>query len=247
MKRLLLAALSAAFALSMGIPTTYAQDGPAFRPVELWACSFRDGKDQEDMNDAYAYFTDGDAPYAGFQLNPYFAGNLTDNFDFIYLGVWESGSAMGADLASYLATGEEAAEAWNDTVDCSSAMYASTRIQAPQQTEDGNFMLAVSDCKVGKGISNGQAASAIGRFNAYRVANGMELGTILWYPVAGGGDADFDFKLLTTFTGAQQWGDYFSWYVDNEAYTVNDQIMEGIVSCDESRIYNGVTIMNNMM
>ena len=64
---------------------------------------------------------------------------------------------------------------------------------------------------------------------------------------AGGGDADFDFKLVNAFSGAQQWGDYFSWYVDNEAYNVYGPMTDGIVSCDESRVYVGTTIMNNMM
>lgn len=249
MKRLFLAASIAAFTMSIGIPTSYGQEGgPQFRPLEMWACTFKDRKDQDDMDEAYAMFADGDAPYAAFQLNPYFVGDRREDFDFIFIGVWESGSAMGADMATYLGNADdEAGQAWDETVDCASLMFASTRIQAPQPGEDGTFVLAISDCNVGKGHSNGQAAGAIGRFNAYRVANGMEVGTILWYPVAGGGGAEFDFKLVSAFTGPQHWGDYFSWYVDHEAYNVQGQIMDGIVSCDESRIYTGRTIMNNMM
>jgi hypothetical protein len=172
---------------------------------------------------------------------------MREQFDFIFIGVWESGSAMGADMATYLGQQNDASEAWDDAADCGSLMFASARIQVPEPNEDGTFLLTISDCNLGKGSSNGQAAGAIGRFNAYRVANGMEVGTFLWYPVAGGGDAEFDFKLVNAFAGPQHWGDYFSWYVDHEAYNVQGQIMDGIVSCDESRIYTGRTIMNNMM
>jgi hypothetical protein len=249
MKKLLLAAFTAALSLGIGISTAFAQDGPQFRPVELWACTFRDGKDQEDMDDVYEMIEEGtgDAQYAAFQINPYFAGNRNQEFDFIYLGVWNSGSEMGADLANYFASNQEAGEAWDETVDCGSSLYASSRIQAPQQTDDGTFMLAVSDCKLAHGNSNAQAAGAISRFNDYRVANGMEVGTILWYAVAGGGGAEFDFKLVNAFTGPQHWGDYFSWYVDNQAYNVEGPMTEGIVACDESRVYVGRTLMNNMM
>ena len=86
MKRLLLAALSAAFTLSMGMPAQAQDDGPQFRPLEIWACTFRDRKDQDDMDDVYAMFSDTSVGYAAFQLNPYFVGGLRENFDFIYLG-----------------------------------------------------------------------------------------------------------------------------------------------------------------
>jgi hypothetical protein len=198
------------------------------------------------MDNVYSMFSESSANYAAFQLYPYFVGGLRDEFDFIYVGVWESGSAMGSDLTNYFTNNQEAAEAWDETVDCASSLYASSRIEAPQASDEGYFMLAVSDCKIGKGNSAAQAAGAISRFNAYRKANGMTVGTILWYPVAGGGDADFDFKLVNAFTGPQHWGDYFSWYVDNEAYNVQGPMTDGIVSCDESRIYNGRTLMNNM-
>jgi hypothetical protein len=248
MKRLLLAAAAAAFALLIGTSTTYAQDdGPQFRPVEMWACTFKDRKDQDDMDRAYSMFSDGEEAYAAFQLDPYFVGNRRQDFDFIFIGVWESGSVMGADLANYWSNNQEAAEAWDETVDCASLLFASSRVQAPQPTDDGNFMLTVSDCKVAHGNSNAQAAGAISRFNAYRVANGMEVGTVLWYPVAGGGEADFDFKLVNAFSGPEHWGDYFSWYVDNEAYNANSAIMTGIADCDEARVYSGRTIMNNIM
>ena len=53
----------------------------------MWACSFRDRKDQGDMNRVYDMIRDaGDnSGYAAWQINPYFAGSLGQNFDFIYL------------------------------------------------------------------------------------------------------------------------------------------------------------------
>ena len=104
MKRLILTAISAALTLSVGAKISFAQDdGPStFRPVEMWACTFNDGKDQEDMDEAYSYFAEepGETRYAAYQLNPYFVGGRNEDFDFIFLGVWDSGSEMGADMAT---------------------------------------------------------------------------------------------------------------------------------------------------
>jgi hypothetical protein len=104
----------------------------------------------------------------------------------------------------------------------------------------------VSDCNVSHGNSNGQAIGAISRFNEYRVDNGMEIGTIAWFPVYGGGEAEFDFKLLNVYTGPQHLGDGFSWYVDHQAYNVEGPMMEGVVDCDEARMYLGRTLMDSM-
>jgi len=102
MRRLLLVTLAAALTFTLDISTTFAQDGPPqFRPLEMWVCSFRDRKDQDDMDNVYEMIetADGDAAYAAWQLNPYFTGTRGQNMDFIYLGAWADNSTMGANLA----------------------------------------------------------------------------------------------------------------------------------------------------
>lgn len=236
-----------------GLNVASAQDDgpPQFRPVELWACSYRDGKDQGDMDDVYDDLREAatDAPYAAYQLYPYFAGSLAAQFDFIYLGVWEDGASMGPDMDHYLTNAGDVGTAWEETVECNATLFASNRIQAPPDTNpdgSGNFVLTVSDCNVEHGRTSAQAIGAISRFNDYRVANGMTIPTIAWFPVFGGGDAEFDFKLLNVYPNATAVGNWFQWAVDTASYQVSADMMEGLVSCDESRMYLGSTIMNNM-
>ena len=246
MRRLLTAAVTAACTLFMGISASFAQDGPPqFRPVEMWACNLNDGKDQGDMDKVYEDLVEdmGDTAYSAFQLDPYFvSGDIP--FDFLYLGAWADGSTMGSSLME----GEDTSDAWNDAVTCpASLVFASTWLNQPQNDGgNGEFILTVSDCTNGHAISNGQAAGAIRRYNDYEKANGLDIGTILWYPAYGHGGADFDFKLVHVYPSAQQLGDSFSWYVDNQAYTVRSDIMDGIVDCDEARVYTGRTLMNNL-
>jgi len=235
------------FLLTVCLVPAQAQDGPPqFRPLEVWTCGFKDGKDQDDMDDVYEDIVEasGDTAYSAFQLSPYFAGAFAENFDFVYLGAWADGSVMGSDMASYLGTPDES---WDETVDCQGFLYASNWIQPVQPPDNaGTAVVTVSDCDVDHGSTAAQAVGAISRYNDYRVANGMTVGTLVWFPVYGGGDADFDFKLVSVYSNAQHMGDAFKWSIDNAAYNVSNSMRAGIVSCDEARLYTARTIMNNI-
>lgn len=253
MKRLLLAAFSAAFTFSAGMSTAIAQDGvPQFRPVELWACTFNDRKDQDDMDNVYDMYMgdENETPYAAWQLNPWFVGNRNQQFDFIFLGAWASQSAMGADLASSFAGSGEVDEAWDEAVTCSGLLFASLRIQEvpPAEGAGDNFILTVRDCKTHKGIDNSQALRAINTYNDYRVTNGLTVPTFVWFPAAGNGEADedYDFKIASAYADAEAWGDAGQWFVDNQAYQARSDISSGILSCDEPRVYVGRTLMDNL-
>ena len=251
MRRAILTAAAAAFTF-FAAPTAFAQDeGPAFRPVEMWACKYKDRKDQDDMNRVYEAVMEASegGGYSAWHLAPYMVGDRVEQFDFLYLGAWRDGRSMGADMTSYAQNGEDAEEAWDETVDCLGSMYASTRIQAvPEEGGDGSggFVMTVSDCKVSHGSTAGQAVSALRRFNDYRVANGSTVPTFAWFPVYGGGGAEFDFKLAQAFSSLQEMGDQFSWYVDHQAYNTYNQITQGVVDCDEARLYMGRTLSSGM-
>jgi len=249
MKRLLLAAVTVACTLSMGISTSFAQDGPPqFQPVEMWVCQFNDGKDQGDMDKVYEDLVEetGDSAYAAFQLNAYFRVN--QEFDFIYLGAWADGSTMGSGIGADMAGDSDSSEGWDETVTCpASLMYASTWINPPNDSggpED--FILTIADCNVAHGSSNGQAFGALQRYSDYAKANGSDVATAVWFPAFGGGNTEFDFKVANVYSGPQHFGDSMQWFTENQAYIARGNITEGIVSCDSPRVYSGSTIMNNL-
>ena len=251
MKRLLLAATTAACTLFMGTGLSFAQDGPPqFAPVELWACDYRDGKDQGDLQDVLEELAElsGDTPTATRMLYPYLRGPQ-QAMDFIYIATWPDGSTMGRDVGNYFENGADVDEAWEETADCSaSLLYGRLMINQPsaEPDDDNNFILTVSDCNVAHGRSNGQAIGAIQRYNEYRVANGSDITTLLWFPVYGGGGAEFDFKQVHVYNDYQHLGDSFQWVVDNEAYAVNQDMTDGLVSCDEARVYIGNNVSNTL-
>jgi len=250
-KSFMTAALAALVPLFAGPPAMAQDDGPAFRPVEMWACKFKDRKDQDDLDRVYELEAQvsGGGGYSAWHLSPYMVGDRVEQFDFIYLGAWADGTTMGAGLAQYMANGQAAENAWDATLDCLGSMYASTRIQAvPAASGDGSggFVMTISDCKVAHGSTAGQAIGALTRFNDYRVANGSTVPTFAWFPVYGGGGAEFDFKLAHAYTDVEALGNEFSWYVDHQAYNTYNQITQGVVDCDEARLYMGRTIVSGM-
>ena len=91
-----------------------------------------------------------------------------------------------------------------------------------------------------------QELAAIRKYNDYRVANGLTVGTFVWFPAYGDGNADFDFKIVTAYDGPRAWGDAGQWFTDNAAYRTRNAIGEGILSCDEARMYTGTTLMDNL-
>ena len=248
MKRLFSAALPGLAVLVLGPGIVTAQDDGArhFQPLEMYVCNYRDGQDQGDFDRALRMMSEvesSDEPYAGYQLFP---GMVTpeQNFDFIYVGVYASGTGYGIDNAAYSQMAEDEMEAWTEAVDCGNSLWASHQLSEAPGDGSEEFMVSFQDCKVADGRSGMQATEAMRRWVNYRADNGMALPTWAWFPVYGGAPGDFTFKLITGFGGYEDVGNSFSWMVDNEAYLVRDQMLQGLVSCDVGRMYYGVEIMN---
>lgn len=253
MKKSVISLLAGLVALSAGTGTVSAQDNddaPNFVPVELFACNYRERKDQDDFDKALDLLeqtsaTDGAAPYAAWRLFRMFYGPDQD-FDFIFFAAWPDGSSMGRDYKNYFAVGGDADAAWNDAVDCNAAvMFASLEIMAPADSPDSDdFILTFSDCELEKGRSNGQAIAALRAYGKYRTNSGSPGGTWAWFPAYGGGDADFDFKLINSHADVEAFGNHFQWFGDNQAFQTLGALTDGLMKCDEARVYRGETIYN---
>jgi len=248
MKKLILAAFAAALTILTVVPAAFAQENrPNISPIEMWACTFKDRKDQDDMNAVYEQIEEeSDAAYGAWQLDPWLAGNLNQQFDFLYVGIWANGNVMGGDVANLFSGATSSGETWDETVDCASFMFTGVEIQQSPNEEDGHYFVTIADCNADKGVSNGQAVNGIRRFNDYLVENGHTVGTDVWFPVHGAGDAEYDFKLIHVYTGPQAWGGAWQWRIDNQAFQARRNYMNGVVSCDESRLYSTRTLMNSL-
>lgn len=257
MKKILVSVAAAMLAMIFGSGAVVAQEQEqaeirTFVPVEVWVCNYREGKGQADYDRAIEALrsvpaADPPASYLAFRLTRGFYGPDQD-FDFVYLGVWpDGGSSMGRDYDNYVAEGSDANDAWNDAVDCEAAsMFASTNVKPPP--DDGppdNFLITASDCDVAEGANTGDAIDAVEAWGQHRTEAGSEGGTWIWFQAFGGGDADFDFKIMNSHRNFQAFGDFFQWYADSAAYRKWGELTDGLLDCDDARVYNSETLINN--
>ncbi len=255
MRKILISSAAAIVVTFSGVTTSNAQDDgpPNFVPLEMQVCNYRDGKGSDDFDAAMEkmvkWMEDNDsAPYAGWQINKWMTGG-TQEFDFLFLSAWPDGATMGQDITQYVSTAGDALQAFNEVADCpATLLFGSLTVKTPPENDgqtDG-FVLTVSNCTVADGRKTGDAIAAVREYSAYRDANGSAGGTYLWFPVLGGGEEDFDFKLVNSFRSVEAYGNNYQWTVENAAYLKRNELAEGLLECDVARAYVGDTIVNTI-
>ncbi len=244
------AAIAVAFS---GMGLSFAQDEADvldLRPIEIDVCSYSDGQDQDDYDNVMArmvkWMEDNDSePYAAWRLNKLYAGD--QDFDFVYLGAWSSGTSMGKDVAQYASSAGDIIEAINNVVECAGlSMFTSLNVKESDGDGTGSFVLTVSDCNVADGHRTGDAIRALVEYGEYRDATGSPGGMWIWFPTLGNGEEDFDFKLASSYRSVEALGDAFQWNMDNQAYIERRELFTGLLSCNVPRGYIGDTIVNTL-
>lgn len=253
MRKLLLTFVASLLVTLCGAGLALAQDGsdvPTLMPIEIDTCSYNNRRDSDDYDKAMGMMTkwmnDNDSePYAAIKLNPFFAGE--QDFDFVYLGVWLSGTDMGKDMAAWTASAGDVLEAMDDAVTCAGAsMFTSLNIMPLQGDAPDSFVLTVTDCNVAEGRSTSDAIGALQEYGEYRNATGSPGRMWAWFPTYGNGDEDFDFKLASSYRDIEAFGNNFQWNQDNQAYIKRRELFSGLLDCNVARSYLAETIVNTL-
>lgn len=255
MRKFFLTSAAAIMIAFFGGSISFAQDDgpPNFVPLELQACNYKDRKDRGDLDDAMdemvKWMDNNDAaPYAAWVLEKFFTG-ADQKFDFLYMGAWPNGSTMGKDTSQYRATAGDAISAFNEVADCpANLLFGSLNVKAPVESDgqgDG-FVLTFSDCTVADGRKTRDAIAAVRAYGEYRDAHGSSGGTWLFFPVYGGGPGEFDFKIINSYSSLEAFGNGYQWVIENAAYLKQNELYDGLLSCDVARAYDGDTIVNTM-
>ncbi|MEM7610786.1 MAG: hypothetical protein AAF270_03860 [Pseudomonadota bacterium] len=249
MKKTVTKALIATATMTCGM-TAFADnhamdDGPSFTPVEIYPCSFVDGKGMSDLNrviDKWNAFMDdnGDDSYSAWLLTPNFVtGN---NFDVGWVGVWPDGNAMGAAGDAGLSPENQAMTgAFFEVVSCAQhALFASVAMQPIADESPDRAVLRFADCTIGDGVEPEAAMSAIGEWTKHQHDNGSESGLFVWWPAFGEDPkADYDFKLVTANPSYAAFGKDWEAYGNGGGFAKYDEIVGDKIQCDIARIYDG--------
>ncbi len=218
-----------------------AQLDPA-TPVELFACKYNEGKNFDDLApviDAWNEWADGQAltDYSAWTLVPYYTSSDRD-FDIIWLGGSPSAVALGRAQDTWLATGGEVSEKFNDVIHCDghSAFATLTFKQPPERENPNNIVVSFSDCNVAESSTFDELVPAMMEWASYKTEQGSKAGMWALMPAMGGGGETFDFKWVTAFQNLADMGADFDQYSESGWKKANEVFM-GRVDCDSSRVY----------
>jgi hypothetical protein len=243
MKRFLsvLVTTSLAFVALPGISLAQDEDDPAV-PVELYVCSYNEGMGSDDIDaatDAWNKWADdeGVRDYTAWTLTKSYYSPVQD-FDFIWLGVASSATAMGRTDDKYRATGGGADAEWEKAATCNvHTRFASVQFKAPAQRDEplSNVVLAFSDCTIAEGKNFGDdVAPAISRWTESRTDQGSATGHWVLFSTYGGGGEEFDFKYVTAYQNHEAMGADWDSYDGKLA----GELFDGVLDCDSSRVYD---------
>lgn len=242
MKRYLLTLVSSGIVLTCGTAIAddhESSDMPA--SVEIYACSYNEGKGREDWDAAAEMFNEwaddeGVDDYLAWTLTPFYSGPEQD-FDVLWLGVSSTGNAMGQLQDMWIATGGDVADAFGEATTCGShGGFAAMQLKEPPERENPDqLIMSFSDCTLSDGVSIEDAMPAMNAWADAREETGSKAGHWALFPAYGGGGETFDFKYVAAWEKFADMGTDFDTWGE-----VNDKAGEGLagkVSCDSSRVY----------
>jgi hypothetical protein len=227
-----------------GSGTVAAQDdGMLVIPVELFSCSYKDRKGPDDLDkviDKWNAWADknGLDDYAAWTLTPYYYGPDQD-FDVIWMGAGKDAVALGKAQDDYNAENNGLHEDFDEVLSCDShSNFASINFKAPPEGDTpANSVLTFSDCKYKDGVSFAALGAAMDDWSQHLADTGSKAGIWHWYPVYGGGGAEFSFKWLEAFENLADLGADYESFGNGGGFVTNGRLFNHLISCDSSRAY----------
>jgi hypothetical protein len=212
-------------------------------PVELYICTYNEGQGPADLDKVITrwskFMDDNDIDdYAAWTLKPVFYGPEQD-FDVIWLGAYRDGNAMGKDMDTWLASGGELQAAFDKVVNCNAHLaMASAMYKAPADgaTPSSGF-ITMMDCKLNEGHRYVDIKAAEMKWAEHLTRSGSTAGYWHWTPTFGGGDAEFDYKVVFAYPTFADIGADFEQYANEGGRERSEETFGEIDECDDARVY----------
>ncbi len=237
------AAATLLVAATPGIAQVSADGMGKIVPVELYACDFVDGKGRADLDSVIErwndYSDDNDMDdYAAWLLTPFFSTPEQD-FDIIWLGAYRDGKAMGSRLQEWIESGGELMAAFAEVVDCKAHVaYSSAMYKAPS---GGNVpesgIITMMDCELNDGHRYSDVQAAELKWMDHLKNTGSKAAYYHWMPMFGGGEAEFDYKVVLSYPDFEAVGASFDMFANEGGRDVSTEIFGNIDDCDDARVY----------
>ncbi|HNP35001.1 MAG TPA: hypothetical protein PKK10_04030 [Woeseiaceae bacterium] len=211
-------------------------------PVEIYACSYKDGKGSADLDKVVErwnkYADDRDTnDYAAWLLTPFFFGTEQD-FDVLWLGAYKDGHAMGKGLQDWISNGGELNAAFGEVVDCNAHVaYSSAMYKAPPSGTPASGIITMMNCELNEGHKYADIKAAELKWADHLVKTKSKAAYYHWMPMFGGGDAGFDYKVIFSYSDFGEIGSQFEAIANGGGRELSREIFGDIDECDDARVY----------
>jgi hypothetical protein len=220
------------------------EKGPTVVPLETYTCNYNEGMGSADLDAAVdgwnAWMDEQDAHnYFAMTMTPFYHG--AETFDVGWLGVSPTAEEMGAGADAFAAKGGEQAAAFARALTCDThSNFATIVVKKPPERESpDSLVVAFSDCTVADDTTMDDVFTGLDNWTAYQTESGYMNGTWVFFPAYGGGDEDFDFKMVSAWGSHAARGRDYDLYANAGGYQKRREIMGSMLDCNVSRVYDG--------
>lgn len=212
-------------------------------PVEAFLCNYNDGQGPADLTDAVdgwnAYMDKNDVDtYAAWTLTKNYTGP-DQEFDFIWLGAWADGNAMGVGDDMMRESGGEYIADFFKVANCGVHINsASINYKLPEGGTPGNGVLTFSNCTVNDGKSYAAIAEATHAWADVLTEAGSKAALYHWFPIFGGGGDSPDFTVVTAYANYSDLGADYERRTNGELFRQANALYGDLMDCDVARVYD---------
>ena len=226
----------------------WAQDkAPEVAPVELYSCTFNEGKGMDDLNKVTDKFRKwskkNQAGYSAWTITPNFRA-ADGEFDIGWIGASQTGDSFGKGMDKWINGNDGLAEAFTDVITCSHSLVSSVAINAPDGPAD-NGVVMFSSCTKAEGKNDRDAFEAHKQFSGDMRAMGGKGQSWLMYPALGFGKMEFEYYAVTGFKNYAELGEGWNIYTNGGGYEKAGAAFAGVTSCDSPRVYDARLVVGN--
>jgi hypothetical protein len=220
-------------------------DGFLVIPTEIYVCSYNDGQgpaELEKVIGVWNQYMDKNQvdTYSAWTLTPFYFGEEQE-FDFLWMGAWKNGNAMGAGTDMWLSSGGEVAARFAKVATCNAHINsASVNYKLPPdgQTPDTG-VLSYTNCNMHDGVTYEQVSAASREWAQVLTDAGSSVALYHQFPVfGGGGDDEPDFRILEAYANHAELGADYERMGNGRLYMKSGELFDSLMTCDSSRIYN---------
>ena len=228
------------------------EDAPTAFPVELFTCTYREGRDRSDLDRVIKRFNDwsdeNDAKgYNAWLLTPQMT-NADIAFDVGWLGAWQDYPTMGASLDKWTQDGGAVSEAFNRVIECDThVLNTAYTIRAPESdTPPATGVVLFASCTAEEGAEPMDVYNAHVKWEDWLKERAVATSSWAFVPGLGTADPDFGYYLVRSFPNYAGLGNAGHVMYNDGGMQAVREITDEITSCDNSRVYDAELVRSGM-